>query len=151
MTTRCRRSRRFPLLSVFVVCLFFFCRVVIPSFASSALHRHLRCRQFSKLASVVSCRFSSLSVLSPTTHARARGIVKTLFLKVCIKLSPFGLKLYALFYLDIGRSPVKFHRNRSPSGTRTVDRRGTVFGLSSDVFWCFKITLPGAVFPLFSG
>ena len=60
---------------------FLFCRIIIASCASSALHRRLRCRPFSKLASVVSCRFSSLSVLSPTAHARARGTVETLFLK----------------------------------------------------------------------
>ena len=98
-----------------------------------------------KFASTISCRFSpcsSLIVLSPTTHARARVIVKSLFLKVCMELPPVGLKLDVRSYLVPGRPPVKFRRNRSPSGTRTVDRSGTVFGLSSDVFRCLKIVLP---------
>ena len=122
-------------------------RIIIASCASSALHRRLRCRPFSKLASVVSCRFSSLSVLSPTALARARGIVRNPVFKVCVKLSLIGLRFDVRSYFNIGRPPVKFRRNRSPSGTRTVDRSGTVFGLPSDVCRCFKIRCRAARSP----
>ena len=109
-----------------------------------------RCRQFSKLASVSSCRFSSLSVLSPTALARARGSVRNPVLKVCVTLSLIGLRLDVRCYFILGRPPVEFRRDRSPSGTRTVDRSGTVFGYSSDVCRCFKNSLPRRPFSLSS-
>ena len=153
MTARGRRSRRFPLYSIFVVWL------ICLSHSSSHHSHHQHCIGIPlppvfKLASVISCRFSmfsSLTVLSPTTHVRARDIIKTLFLKVCIKLSLIGLKLDMRSYLDIGRPPPKFRCKWSPPGTRTVDRSGTVFGLSSDVFRCFKSRSRVPVFPLLSG
>ena len=128
-----------------------FCRIIIASFASSALHRHLRCRQFSNVASVVSCRLTSLFVPSLTAHARARGTVVTLFFKVCVKLSLIGLRFDVRSYFNIARPPVEFRRDQRPSGTRTVDRSGTVFGLPSDGCRCFKIRTAPPVLPLVSG
>ena len=81
--------QKIPPLFRFRRVIIFICRIMrIISIASAS-----RCHQFSKVASVVSCRFTSLSVLSPTAHARARGIVKSLFLKVCVKLSLIEVKL----------------------------------------------------------
>ena len=80
------------------------------------------------------------------TRTRPRHRRNPVF-KVRLKLSLIGLRFDVRSYFNIGRPPVEFRRDRSPSGTRTVDRSGTVFGLPSDVCRCFKIRCRAARSP----
>ena len=83
---------------------------------------------------------------SDRTRTRPRHRQNPVF-KACVKLSLIGLRFDVRSYFNIARPPVEFRRDRSPSGTRTVDHSGTVFGLSSDVSRCFKSRCRATRFP----
>ena len=98
--------------------------VVAMSFAC-VLHfiscHHVHCIiMFSKLASVRVSPFLSLSVLSPTTLARARGMSEIVFYNWPEKCSRNGMRVDVWSYYSVDRPPVEFHRIRSSFDSPTV-------------------------------
>ena len=120
-----------------------FACVLHLAMSSCALHHHV----FSKLASVPVSSFLPLSVLSPDTLARARGMSGLLFYKWPEKCSRNGWKVGMRCRYVVGRPPAKFHRIRSLFDAPTDNYSGSIASLMSDVFGLRKQS-PGL--PLFS-
>ena len=111
---------------------------------------HVHCIiMFSKLASVPVSSFLPLSVLSPTTLARARGTFEILFYEWPEKCSRNGLKVGMRCFYSVDRPHVKFHRIRSSFDAPTFNYSGNIASLSSDVFGLRKQS-PGLSSSLFS-
>ena len=138
--------RRFPLLSVFVVWLILF----VVSSSHHAHHQHCIgisvAASFQNLHSLVVAGSRRCPFRARPHSTRPRHRRNPVF-KVRLKLSLIEVKLGTRSRLVIARPPVEFRRDRRPSGTRTVDRSGTVFGYSSDVCRCFKSRCRAAPLP----
>ena len=120
----CQVSSSFSLL---LLCHLLACRIL-------SCH-HVHCIiMFSKHASVPVSSFLPLSVLSPDTLARARGMSEIAFYKWPEKCSRNGLKVGVRCCFVVSRSPVKFHRIRSPFDAPTDNYTGIIAGLMSDIF-----------------
>ena len=103
-------------------------RVVAMSFAcmlhlamsSCALHHHV----FKNLHPSGFPQFRPLSVVSPTTLARVRGMSEIVFYKWPEKCSWIELKVGVRSYYTVDRPPVKFHRIRSSFDSPAVKYSG---------------------------
>ena len=89
---------------------------------------------FFELAFVPVSSFSLLSVLSPDTLARARGMSEIAFYKWPEKCSRNGLKVGVRSYYSVDRPPAKFHRIRSSFDSPADNYSGSIAGLTSDIF-----------------
>ena len=112
--------------------------------SSCALHHHVL-----KLACVPATSFSPLSVLSPDTLARARGMSEIAFYKWPEKCSRNGSKVGVRSYYSVDRPPVQFHRNRSSFDAPTDKYSGNSSRSNVGRFWSPETVAgpPSLLFP----
>ena len=92
-------------------------------------------------------QFLPLSVLSPDTLARARGMPEILFYEWPEKCSRNGLEVGMLCCYSVDRPTAKFHRIHSLFDAPTDNYSDNIVGQTSDVFGLRKLLLG---FPSFS-